>query len=157
MPTLQPLLATCPRRCSRWGLPVPPGWALVLLVVQPPLSGCWLPRTRLSSWPVLTVVRRSQTASPPAVARAWPSLRLWARAPAGHFRVPAFLGPCQLGCPAASVVWRQLAWGGASLSPASTHRCLAVAPLELQLGARGCPAKSPRGQGLTPSFIFTRT
>lgn len=41
-------------------------------------------------------------------------------------------------------------------SPASTHRYLAVVPLELQLGAAGCLARSPRGQGSTPSSIFTR-
>lgn len=136
MPALQPLLPTCPRMCSRWALPAPPGRALVLLAVQPPLSGYWLLRTRSSSWSVLTVVRRGQTASPVAVPGAWPSLRLWARAPAGHFLVPAFSGPRQLGCPAASVVWRQLAWGGASLS------CSGVAEGKTRRGSTD-PAQSP--------------
>lgn len=80
--------------------------------------------------------------------------------------MPAFSGLCQLGCPAASVVWRQLAWGGASLSCSGTAEgktrrgsailarpprtgALAVVPLELEL-RRGLSGQEPQGTGLDP-------
>lgn len=123
VPALRLLLCPRPGRCCRWGLPAPPGRALALLWVQPSLSGCWLPRTRPSSWSVLPVVRRGQTASPGAVAGARPSLQQgclgW-----GPVR-PQGTSWCQR-CrarvgwvPGSGGVWRQLAWGGrASAAPA---------------------------------------
>lgn len=84
---------------------------------------------------------------------------LGARAPAGHFLVPALSGPRRLGARQRRCL-APAGLGRASLSSAGQARpprtgALAVVPLESELGVGGCLAKSPRAQGSTPCFIFT--